>query len=222
MRALRRPRAGLREPIALAALCGGAIAAAAKARGTDTHGRWPWIAALAAPPAAVAVIAGPLRSATDAEAATWASLPLLLCHETEEWVLPSGFLPWFNRSVWKSDDDEFPLTRVMGFRINVLVGWGLSALAVLTVKRTPLFAAAVLVSEAGNGLMHVGLALRQRRYNPGFVTALVMGPLGAVGTARIVSRRRGPAALAGVAFGALASLALPASLHRRMRAATAA
>ena len=108
MSVLRRPPPAVDRTVALATIAGGAIAAAAKVRGTDTHGRWPWLAALAAPPATVAVITGPLRSATDAEAATWASLPLLLCHETEEWVLPSGFLSWFNRSVWGSDDDEFP------------------------------------------------------------------------------------------------------------------
>jgi hypothetical protein len=47
-------------------------------------------------------------------------LAALLWHQAEEWVWPGGFLPWMNREVIGSDDDELPLDRRIGFVINVV------------------------------------------------------------------------------------------------------
>jgi hypothetical protein len=186
--------------------------------GRDTHGRWPWIAAAAAPGATVALARGWGRGAALGERAMIASVPLLLWHQTEEWVLPGGFLEWFNVSVWGSEDAEFPVTPGIAFRINVVVGWGVSALAVAAGRRAPFLASAVLVSHAANAGLHVNRASVERRYNPGVATALVMGPLGVVGTAAIVAspeaRRRG--ALLGVVAGLAVSAALPVVMRRRV------
>jgi Protein of unknown function with HXXEE motif len=151
----------------------------------------------------------------------WASLPLLLWHQTEEWVLPSGFLPWFNRSVWASGHDEFPVTPAMAFRINVIAGWGVSAIAAITVTRAPFLASSVLSSHAANGGLHLARAIQERRYNPGLATAMVMAPLGLYGTVSLVTdpaaRRRG--ALLGAGVGLAASAVLPLSMRRRVRTA---
>ena len=53
----------------------------------------------------------------------WLAGPALLYHQTEEWVWPGGFLPWFNRSVM-GGTDEFPITRRSQHK---LAGTGLPA-----------------------------------------------------------------------------------------------
>jgi hypothetical protein len=80
----------------------------------ETHGRWPLVAAGAVVPVTAIAI----------ERREWRPLAALLWHQTEEWVWPGSFLPWINREVIGSGDDEFPIDRRLGFIINVLFGWG--------------------------------------------------------------------------------------------------
>jgi hypothetical protein len=82
----------------------------------NTHGRWPLVGAAGLVPAtAAAVTRAGLRP-----------LAALLWHQTEEWVWPGSFLPWINREVLGSDEDELPIDRRIGLIINVVFGWGLS------------------------------------------------------------------------------------------------
>ena len=148
-----------------------------------------------------------------------ASLPLLLWHQTEEWVLPGGFLPWFNREVWHSERDEFPVTPKMGFTINVLIGWCVSCAAVASMRRAPSLACAVLTTHLGNGVLHIREAALARRYNPGLASALVLAPLGATGALGMVKdpdvRKRD--SLGGILGGAIVSAGLVGFLRRRVR-----
>ena len=137
----------------------------------ETHGRWPWGAAgLVVPTWSAAA----LRRGELLEDGLWVAglaLPILVSHQTEEWVWPGGFLPFCNQRLLGSDRPDWPLTERDGFHVNVTVGWA-SALAGLALWRlTPVAAAAVLWIEAGNVLMHTGVAIRERRYNPGVATA---------------------------------------------------
>ena len=187
----------------------------------ETHGRWPWGAAGLVVPtwAAAAVRRGELL-----EDGLWVAglaLPILVSHQTEEWVWPGGFLPFCNQRLLGSDRPDWPLTERDGFHVNVTVGWA-SAVAGLALWRlTPVAAAAVLWIEAGNVLMHTGVAIRERRYNPGVATAaLLMAPHVAGGGRRLarsqrVSRSEGlVAAAVGIAFAGL-----PLAMKARMRRA---
>jgi hypothetical protein len=141
-----------------------------------------------------------------------------LWHQTEEWVLPGGFLPWFNREVWKSERDEFPVTPKMGFTINVLIGWCVSFAAAASIRRAPSLACVVLTTHLGNGALHIREAVVGRRYNPGPASALALAPLGATGALGILKdpdvRKRD--SLAGVMGGAIVSAGLIGFLRRRV------
>ena len=149
------------------------------------------------------------------------ALPVLVSHQTEEWVWPGGFLPFCNQRLLGSDRPDWPLTERDGFHVNVTVGWA-SAVAGLALWRlTPVAAAAVLWIEAGNVLMHTGVAIRERRYNPGVATAaLLMAPHAAAGGrwlagSQRLSRSEGLlAAAVGIAFAGL-----PLAMKARMRRA---
>lgn len=187
----------------------------------ETHGRWPWGAAGLVVPTWSAVV---LRRGELVEDGLWVAglaLPVLVSHQTEEWVWPGGFLPFCNQRLLDSDQPDWPLTERDGFHVNVTVGWA-SAVAGLALWRlTPVAAAAVLWIEAGNVLMHTGVAIRERRYNPGVATAaLLMAPHAAAGGrwlagSQRLSRSEGLlAAAVGIAFAGL-----PLAMKARMRRA---
>ncbi|HEU4658186.1 MAG TPA: HXXEE domain-containing protein [Capillimicrobium sp.] len=188
----------------------------------DTHGRWPWAsAALVAP-----TWGGALRArrwlGEDGHWVAWLALPILVAHQTEEWVRPGGFLPFANQRLLGAREPAWPLTERVGFVVNVPLGWGTAIGGALLWERTPALAAGVLAIEAGNALMHGGMAVRERRYNPGAVTGpLLMGTHAAAGAAWLarsgrMTRRSTATALA---LGAAFTLGMPLALKRRMRRA---
>jgi Protein of unknown function with HXXEE motif len=151
-------------------------------------------------------------------------LAALLCHQTEEWVWPGSFLPWINREILGSDDDEFPIDRRLGFGINVLFGWGFS-LAPLAGPAGASAAATLYVSHLGNAALHLSWAARNRRYDPGTVTsALTLLPVAIVGLRAIAADPDTPAgalrrgAVGGLAVSAALVPALKLRLRRRGRA----
>lgn len=188
----------------------------------DTHGRWPWAAAgLVAPTWACALG----RREELWRDGTWVAalaLPILVSHQTEEWVRPGGFLPFCNERLLGSEEPAWPLTERDGFHVNVSVGWVSAVAATVLWGRTPAPAAAVLWLEAGNALMHTAMAVREREYNPGLLTGgLLMSTHAAAGGAWLarsgrMSRRSSLiASAAGIAF----SVGLPLAMKARMRRA---
>jgi hypothetical protein len=129
---------------------------------TETHGRWPWVAAAATGPVCAASVAR----------AELRPLAALLLHQTEEWVWPGSFLPWINRNVLGSDEDEFPIDRRTAFVINVIFGWG-GSLAAAKPELAPAPATTLYASHIGNVALHVSWAIRHRKYDPGVITAVL-------------------------------------------------
>jgi hypothetical protein len=176
----------------------------------QTHGRWPVIGAVGLLPVSAAALARP----------TLRPLAALLWHQTEEWVWPGAFLPWINREVLGSDDDEFPIDRQIGFTINVVFGWGLSLVSAAG-PRAATAATALYVTHLGNAALHVSWAMRHRRYDPGVVTSIVtLTPTAVVGLRAVRRDGRVPrgARTIGVVVGVLFSTSLVPLLKRRMRA----
>jgi hypothetical protein len=183
-----------------------------------THGRWPWIAAGAALPSTLALAACRHSLRDDLRWAFWSPLPIYFWHQTEEWVWPGGFLPFFNRDVLHSADDEFPITRRLGLVINTGLGWGLAAAAGVRGLQSPALGATVLGMLVGNAAMHVEITARRRRYTPGTATAVaLLGPVGVGGILAIARHPRGGAraAMVGAAVGLGSGGALFSLLGRR-------
>ncbi len=179
----------------------------------ETHGRWPLVGAAALVPVTALAARRPrLRP-----------LAALLWHQTEEWVWPGSFLPWINREVIGSGEDEFPLDRRLGLIINVGFGWGLS-LAPLAGARAAAPAALLYVSHIGNAGLHLGWAARHRHYDPGTVTSVAtLLPVAITGLRELardpaVSRRARRVGIAGgIALSASLMPAMGWRLQRRRR-----
>jgi hypothetical protein len=193
--------------------------------GFDTHGCWPLLAAALVAPSWAAALAE--REALRRDDAWVAALafPILVSHQSEEWVRPGGFLPFCNERLLGSARPTWPLTERDGVHVNVTAGWGSALLAVALWRRSAAPAAAVLWIEAGNALMHAGMALRERSYNPGLATATLLMATHASAGARALHRSRRTsfaAAAAGIAFGAGMPLAMKLRMRQAARAAGAA
>jgi hypothetical protein len=188
----------------------------------DTHGRWPWAAAALVLPTWGAALARRDALRRDDAWVALLGLPILLTHQTEEWVRPGGFLPFCNERLLGSDRPTWPLTERDGFHVNVTVGWGTAIAGALLWRRHAGPAAIVLWAEAGNAAMHTGMALRERRYNPGLVTALALMALHAATADRALRRsnrlRRGEL-LASSVIGIGLGGGLPLAMKMRMRRA---
>jgi hypothetical protein len=169
----------------------------------ETHGRWPLVAAAALGPLGVKAVGDPaLRP-----------LVALLAHQTEEWVWPGGFLPWINREVMGSHHDEFPLDRRLGFVLNVVVGWTASVAAG---REHDAAAGLLYATHLGNAVLHLGWALRNRRYDPGAVTAVAtLTPVAIAGLRDRAAHGDRRALAAGAAVGFVAGAALMPTLKRR-------
>lgn len=163
-------------------------------------GRWPLLGAAALVPVSIASRSRPeLRP-----------LAVLLAHQTEEWVWPGGFLPWINREVLGSEEDEFPLDRRAGFVINVGFGWALS-LSALAGPGAAGPMAMLYTSHIGNAGLHIGWAVAHRRKDPGLVTgALGLLPLGVTGLYRLAKDPRN--SRAGLAAGIGAGIVFAAGM----------
>ena len=87
-------------------------------------------------------------------------------------------------------------------------------------RRSALPAAVVLWMEVGNTALHTGMAVRERRYNPGLVTGIALMGFHAAAGARALHRSgrlRRREALAAFALGLAIDAGLPVTMKRRMR-----
>jgi hypothetical protein len=170
-------------------------------------------------PSSVAVVARASRGA-DFRWEFWAPLPALFWHQTEEWVVPGGFLPWLNRDVMGSDADEFPITRRLGLVINAGLGWGVGLAGALLARRAPWLGIAFVTTNVPNAGLHIGQALLQRRYNPGLATSIaLLAPLAGAGLTRLARSRwvsRGDMAV-GLALGIGTGVGTFLAMRQRMR-----
>jgi hypothetical protein len=178
----------------------------------ETHGRWPLVGAAALAPVTVAALSNPsLRP-----------LAALLAHQTEEWVRPGGFLPWINREVLGGDDDEFPIDRRAGFVINVGFGWLLSA-SVLAGSRAAAPQAMLYASHIGNAGLHIGWAVKHRRYDPGLASgALALLPVGLSGLRRLFKDPAADPVQTGVGLvaGVIFAVGMAPFFKRRLKRST--
>jgi hypothetical protein len=183
------------------------------------HGRWPKVAAAAAPVSSAAWYAARGRLNADARW-RWAALPVLLWHQVEEWVWPGGFMEWLNRDVLGSPSDLAPLTPARAAVVNVRLGWGMSLATSTLADRLPGIAIFTSASNAANAAMHLAWAGRHRRWDPGAVTAAVLLlPWSIMGLRKRVGPHGAPLGhqVVGLAAGAGGFIGLVASLRRERR-----
>jgi hypothetical protein len=109
----------------------------------------------------------------------WLQLPIYFFHEFEEYILPGGFLAFFNTKMLGSPKPEFPLDEVGSFWINVpiiFIAFPLSA--ILATQFGLIFGIWTAYFSVINSVAHVVMFIKHR-YNPGFIVSLLINiPIG--------------------------------------------
>jgi hypothetical protein len=109
----------------------------------------------------------------------WLHTPIYFLHEFEEYILPGGFLTFFNTKILGSKDAENPLDVKRSFWINVpLIFFAYPLSAILATKLGLGWGIWVAYFSVANALSHVVMFF-QHRYNPGLIVSVLVNiPVG--------------------------------------------
>lgn len=105
------------------------------------------------------------------------SLVTLFLHQFEEYQFPGYFPRMINTAMFGSKSpDRYPLNANTAWLINVWIGWGLYALAIVFGEHAVWLATASILVSIGNVVAHTFLFnIRARTYyNPGMLTAICL------------------------------------------------
>lgn len=103
----------------------------------------------------------------------WIHLPIYFLHQFEEYILPGGFLAFFNTKMLASSREDFPLDQNGSFMINVpiiFIGFLVSNILATEFNILSLGLWAAYFSFI-NAFSHVVMFIKFG-YNPGFVVSL--------------------------------------------------
>ena len=110
---------------------------------------------------------------TDIDTLLWLHLVTLLIHQFEEYVYPGGFKKFFNHNIYnKNPIIRFPLNDAGILIINIGLGWSAYLISAINGDNLMWLATGLLCITLLNGILHTMLFIYQRKYNPGFLTAL--------------------------------------------------
>lgn len=170
------------------------------------YDRWPWLHVL------IAVVLLTIAGTTwpwvrDHPRWLWfvfLAIPVLVLHEFEEYVLPGGFVAWFNTQLFGSRDPEFPLDRRLAAASQMPLMILFPVLAALG-SRWPWIGLGGLIGLGLDGLFHATATAVYGRYSPGAVTGLLLYQSLAFGGTYYFVRtgQVTPAGLLGAVFGAI-------------------
>ncbi len=141
----------------------------------------------------------------------WLQFVIYLFHQFEEYILPGGFVKFFNNKILDSNKDNYPLDDKASFWINIpiiYIAYPLSAILAGYVDISIGIWTAYF--SIINAISHVGMFFKYR-YNPGFFVSLFLNiPVGMYtiyyfNTQNIISIQE---QLIGLAIGALTQAAL--------------
>lgn len=116
----------------------------------------------------------------------WLQFPIYLIHEFEEHVFPGGFKDFVNTQVARPalqkrfgdrlPTGDFPLDDRAVFWINIVFIWIVFPVAAFLASRRGMLGWGALLPAVGivNALLHIGMGLAKRRYNPGLAVSVAL------------------------------------------------
>jgi hypothetical protein len=108
----------------------------------------------------------------------WIHLPLLMIHETEEYIFPGGFEKFANYDTILSKDPpqpDSPLSPAYGLFVN-MSAWVWAILGGLLANTLPWVGMGLIIFQLIiNGIQHTALfQIKKQGYNPGFITTFLL------------------------------------------------
>ena len=115
------------------------------------------------------------RNAPTSEQALFAALLIIyMIHQIEEHLWPGGFRQFANAHVFKSGDEDWPVSEGGVALVNVGYVWLPILLAALFPGPLRWLGLAFVAMTLINALTHIGASMRFRVYNPGLITSIVL------------------------------------------------
>lgn len=110
----------------------------------------------------------------------WIQSSIYWLHEFEEYILPGGFLSFFNRHPLGSNEDEYPLTKAGSFWINIpLVYIALPLSGILAHYFGLKWGLWTAYFSTLNAFAHVVMFFMYKKYNPGVIVSILFNiPVG--------------------------------------------
>ena len=104
----------------------------------------------------------------------WLQTLIYLLHQFEEYILPGGFVKFFNKNLLKSNEDAYPLNKVASFWINIpiiFLAFPISAYLGTTIHLS--LAIWTAYFSVINSLSHLGIFFKYG-YNPGLLVSTLL------------------------------------------------
>jgi hypothetical protein len=127
----------------------------------------------------VALIVQQPERLTQPEWVIWCIVIIGGFHTLEEYTLPGGFIRWFNRDYFSSDNDDFPLSTKKAFLTDSLAGIAIVATVAFVGTSLYWLSLGFVSLMFVNGMVHIADSITRGRYSPGVVTSVLFNvPLG--------------------------------------------
>ncbi len=101
--------------------------------------------------------------------------PVLALHQFEEYILPGGFIKWFNRRILKSKYVDAPINKRNTFVPNVIIAWPVTIyFSIYPYDNIWITLGLTLSIILSNALAHIFLSIKKSKYSPGLITSIVL------------------------------------------------
>jgi hypothetical protein len=114
------------------------------------------------------------RQETSDQALFFALLVIYFLHQIEEHLWPGGFRQFTDAHVFRSGDDNWPVSVDGVALVNTAYVWLPIALAILFPHSLRWLGLAWIGLTLVNGIIHIVTTVRLRIYNPGLVTSIAL------------------------------------------------
>lgn len=104
----------------------------------------------------------------------WMFIPILMLHNFEESFFPGNFLPWFNKTCFKSKEKYFPSGKFASAIFAIINCWILTLIAALIADIFILLSVIMFMLFIQNSWMHVSYTLSSNKYSPGAITSFFL------------------------------------------------
>lgn len=111
---------------------------------------------------------------TDPNWLYWLVLTMATLHTVEEYIIPGGFMAWFNQVVFRSPKPDYPLTAKRAFMTDGIAAAMTAPVLVLVGSQFLPLVFVFAMLRWINGYFHIAETIKTGKYSPGVLTVLLL------------------------------------------------
>ncbi|MEN8123274.1 MAG: HXXEE domain-containing protein [Bacteroidota bacterium] len=148
------------------------------------------------------------------ESLFWIHFAIFLLHQFEEFVYPGKFKEFYNENILNRNRiTRFPLNDNGIILVNVIFGWTAYLLSAILGENFIWLTIGLLGVTILNGIMHTIMFIIKRKYNPGFISGLLLFiPFGIFLLLKIMENITSENLIYGMIFFVIGTISVPLSI----------